>query len=72
MAQVAGTAPAHVEGAAGYRKITAGMIGGAVAALTVFAAQTYATELTIPPGVESAIGTLVTAVLVFLVPEHRG
>lgn len=73
MTQIVGTnaTPAPVAPPSpGHRKVTAGMIGGAVAALVVW--YLSATQsLDVPPGVESAIGTLVTAALVYLVPEAR-
>lgn len=53
----------------GNRKVTAGSVGGAIAAITAWGLAEFA-GLDVPPGIEAALATLVVGALVYFTPER--
>jgi len=52
----------------GTRKVTAGSIGGAIAAIAAWGLAEFF-SLDVPPGIEAALATIIIGALVYFTPE---
>ena len=56
----------------GTRKVTVGVLGGALATIIVWRLNESILSTPIPANVTSSLGTVVTAILVYTTPESYG